>query len=476
MSRQSELFPGGAPTVPADAPLAERMRPRSLAEFRGQPHLLGPGRLLRAMANRGRIDSLVLWGPPGCGKTTLARLLADRHEGPVARFSAVMHGVRELRALVADARREIARRGPPTLIVVDEIHRFNTAQQDAFLPHVEDGTIALLGMTTENPSFELVPPLLSRVRVVLLEPLGTADIEAIIDAALRDPDRGVRVRLTDDARRALTAGAHGDARIALGTLEAAAHLAGARPDVSVDVSLLREAAQHHALPHDKAGDAHYDLLSAFIKSMRGSDPDAAVYYLMRLLEAGEDPLVVARRLVVLAAEDVGLAAPDALAVAIAAKDAVQFVGLPEGRIPLAMATIHLACAPKSNAAYAAMQAAAEVVRQTGALPVPLHLRNVPTALARALGHGRGYRYPHELPDALSAQPHLPPELGDEHFYEPTGRGWEGARRADLAAARERRRGGRHAPDGSNGRATEIDRLGPPSRGPETRNREDPSDS
>jgi putative ATPase len=439
MTTQSELFPDStaAPSL-ASIPLPERMRPRSLDEFRGQTQLLGPGSLLRTMIERRRLDSLVLWGPPGCGKTTLARLLAGRHDGTVAAFSAVLHGVRELRGIVADARRERARAGPPPLVLVDEIHRFNKAQQDAFLPHLEDGTIVLLGMTTENPSFELVPPLLSRLRVLVLDPLDEAEIDAVVDAALLDPERGVVATLTDEAQRTLRSWAHGDARVALGILEAAANLVIDHPDHLVDLTILREAAQHRPLAHDKAGDAHYDLLSALIKSMRGSDPDAAVYYLMRLLEAGDDPLLIARRLVVFAAEDVGLAAPEALQIAVAAKDAVHFVGLPEGRIPLAAATIHLASAPKSNAAYAAMQAATDAVRRTGPLPVPLHLRNAPTALARARGHGAGYEYPHDAPEGLGRQSHLPTELAGARFYDPTDRGWEGSRRDYLARARERR--------------------------------------
>jgi len=390
------------------------------------------------MLERGPIRSLLLWGPPGSGKTTLARVISTYHPGPTESFSAVLDGVRELRAVVSRARRAIALGEPPTLMLVDEIHRFNRAQQDAFLPHVEDGTLVIVGMTTENPGFEIVAPLLSRLQVITLEPLTDADVRAVLEAALADAERGVTVAFTPEALDALVTHARGDARVALGILEAAAALA---PEAhsTVDLAGLTLAMQTRPLRHDKSGDAHYDLLSAFIKAMRGSDPDAAVYYLARLLAGGEDPLLVARRMIVFAAEDVGLAAPESLAQAVAAAEAVGIVGLPEARIPLATTAIHLACAPKSNAAYSALGAATAAIERTGPLDVPLELRNAPTAFARSQGHGRGYESPHLNPEAPHTASYLPSALRAETFYSPSERGWEGARRAEILAIRARRR-------------------------------------
>ena len=430
MPRQSELFPTAAPTDrrrAASAPLAERMRPRSIAEFVGQRHLLGRGRLLSDLLASGRVESIILWGPPGTGKTTLAHILADAAGGPTASFSAVLHGVKELRQIVEEAEGELRASGRRTVLFVDEIHRFNKAQQDAFLPHVEAGTIVLIGATTENPSFEVIAPLLSRTRVLVLEPLTDEDVGILVDRALADCEQGLgaqELTLDPKARHFLLDRAQGDARIALGTLEVAARVASAHGTRTLDLPLLEEAAQQKALRYDKAGEEHYNVISAFIKSLRGSDPDAAVYWLMRMLEAGEDPLFVARRMVVFAAEDVGNAEPQALQVAVAAKDAVHFVGLPEGRIPLAQAATFLATCPKSNAAYKAMLAAAEDVRSRGPLPVPLHLRNAPTALMKKLGYGRDYEYPHDHPDALVGQQYLPDDLKGRHYYDPTDRGHE----------------------------------------------------
>ncbi len=444
MQRQPELFPRAsarAATTPARAPLAERMRPRTVDEFVGQRHLLGPGRLLRDLLAGGRLESLVFWGPPGSGKTTLARLLGEASGVRTAAFSAVLHGVKELRHVVDDAEAELARTGKPILLFVDEIHRLNKAQQDAFLPHVERGTIILIGATTENPSFEIIAALLSRTRVLVLEPLTTDDVATLVDRALGDPERGLGragLTLTPDARAFLVEHAQGDARVALGGLELAAHLARARRIRTLDLALLEEAVQQRALRYDKAGEEHYNVISAFIKSMRGSDPDAAVYWLMRMLEAGEDPLFIARRLVIFAAEDVGNAEPQALAVAVAAKDAVHFVGLPEGRLPLAQAATYLATCPKSNAATRAMAAATAEVRASGPLPVPLHLRNAPTPLMQGLGYGAGYEYPHDHPDAVVAQDHLPDALRGRRFYEPTDRGHEGAIAERLRAWRRAR--------------------------------------
>jgi len=372
---------------------------------------------------------MILWGPPGTGKTTLARLLGEASGTRVVGFSAVLHGVKELRQIVAEAEDELGRTGRPILLFVDEIHRLNKAQQDAFLPHVERGTIILVGATTENPSFEVIPALLSRSHVLVLEPLTADDIGMLVDRALADTERGLgrrRLTLAPDARTFLVDHAQGDARVALGTLEMAAHLARARETRTLDLALLEEAAQRRALRYDKAGEEHYNVISAFIKSMRGGDPDAAVYWLMRMLEAGEDPLFVARRMVIFAAEDVGNAEPQALSIAVAAKDAVHFVGLPEGRLPLAQAATYLATCPKSNAATRAMTAAAAEVRESGALPVPLHLRNAPTPLMRGLGYGEGYEYPHAHPDAVVAQDYLPDALRGRRFYEPTDRGNERA--------------------------------------------------
>ena len=429
MPRQPELFPvASEPRAhSATAPLADRMRPRTVDEFVGQPHLLDSGRFLAACLAGEALESVVLWGPPGCGKTTLAHLLAASSDGPSAHFSAVLHGVKELRRIVDEAEHERRRSGRPTVLFVDEIHRFNKAQQDAFLPHVEAGTIVLIGATTENPSFELIAPLLSRVRVLVLEPLTDEDLGHLVDRALRDADRGLGVldlRLTREARRLLLEQARGDGRIALGTLEIAARLAHGSGSPAIDDTHVREALQHPTLRYDKGGEEHYNVVSAFIKSMRASDPDAAVYWLMRMLEAGEDPLFVARRMVIFAAEDVGNAAPEALTVSVAAKDAVHFVGMPEGRIPLAQVAIFLATCPKSNASYLALQAAANDVRERGPLPVPMHLRNAPTRLMKDLGYGRGYDYPHTHAGAVTHQICLPDALVGRRYYQPTDRGLE----------------------------------------------------
>jgi putative ATPase len=445
MAGQSELFPhaAAAPAGSGHAPLADRMRPRTLDEFVGQRHLLAPGRILHELVETDALESLVLWGPPGTGKTTLARLLAAASGRRTLAFSAVLHGVKELRACIDDARRELATSARAPVLFVDEIHRFNKSQQDAFLPHVEAGTVVLIGATTENPSFEIVAPLLSRTRVLVLEPLADADVALIVARALADPERGLgraRLTLTPDAERLLVAFAQGVARIALGLLEIAGRLAERRPDRTIDQALVEEAAQHRAPRYDKGGEEHFNVISAFIKSLRGGDPDAAVYWLMRMLEAGEDPLFVARRMVVFAAEDVGNAAPEALALAVAAKEAVHFVGLPEGRIPLAQAATFLATAPKSNASYRAMLAATEDVRASGALPVPLHLRNAPTALLKDLGYGRDYEYPHDAPDAVGTQTYLPDRLRGRRYYEPSDRGAEHAIGERLTAWRRKRSG------------------------------------
>ena len=405
-------------------PLADRMRPRTLEEFVGQGHLLSSGKLLRELANAGELRSLILWGPPGSGKTTLAQLLARSAGAVCVHFSSVTSGVKDLKKIFQEAQ-DLQRLGKRTVLFVDEIHHLNKSQQDNFLPHVERGTLILIGATTENPSFEVISPLLSRCQVLVLHSLSDEDLARIIDSALSDAQRGLGamgLSIDAEARDFLIRQSHGDARAALNALEIAAALA--RKDKIIDLQNAQEALQRKALRYDKAGEEHYNVISAFIKSLRGSDPDAALYWMMRMLEAGEDPLFIARRMVIFAAEDVGNADPRALQLAVAAKDAVHFVGLPEGRIPLAQAATYLATAPKSNASYKAMLAAAKDVEEKGALPVPLHLRNAPTELMEKLGYGKGYKYAHDFPDHVVEQEHLPKELEANKYYFPSDSGEE----------------------------------------------------
>jgi putative ATPase len=421
------------------APLADRMRPRTLDEIVGQQDLLGPGRVLRTAIERGELHSMILWGPPGTGKTTLASLMALVAGARFVAFSAVLSGIKEIRQVVADAEVERTRQGKPTVLFVDEIHRFNRAQQDAFLPHVEKGTIILVGATTENPSFEVNSALLSRCRVYVLHQLGEAELVEIQRRAVADAERGLGRRrpLVDDAALArIAALANGDARSALNILELAVTLApaeGGRPRVTDGA--IREAAQRKSLLYDKSGEEHYNLISALHKSLRDSDPDASLYWMTRMLESGEDPLYVARRLVRFASEDVGNADPLALTLTLAAKEAYDFLGSPEGELALAQATLYLAMAPKSNAAYTAYNAAKADVNEHPTEPVPLHIRNAPTRLMQDLGYGAGYEYAHDAPDARVEQEHLPEALRGRQYYRPTDRGLEADVARRLAAWR-----------------------------------------
>ena len=413
------------------APLAERMRPASFDEFVGQQHILGEGKVLRRSIDADRIPSILLWGPPGSGKTTLARLIATVTRSHFEPISAVSSGVADLRRSVAEARERQALYQRQTILFVDEIHRFNKAQQDVILPYVEDGTITFIGATTENPSFEVNAPLLSRSRVFTLYALEADQVADIINRALTDHRRGlagVSPSLDPDALTHLVNIANGDARVALNALEMAA--LAAEPDVqsrrTITIDTISDALQRRTPQYDKAGDSHYDTISAFIKSVRGSSPDGALYWLARMLEAGEDPLFIARRLVILAAEDIGLANPGALPVAVAAQQAVHFIGLPEGRIPLAEATVYLATSPKSNAAYMGLERALEAVRNEPHEPVPLHLRNAVTDLMRGMGYGAGYKYSHDYEGHFDPQEYLPPNLAGQSYYHPSDQGSEAA--------------------------------------------------
>ena len=426
----------------ASAPLAARMRPRTLDEFVGQAHVIGPGAMLRQAIEQDRLMSVVFWGPPGCGKSTLASIIARHTNAAFESYSAVTSGVADVRRVIERASARKRAQGRRTILFVDEIHRWNKAQQDALLPHVENGTVILIGATTENPYFEVNAPLISRSKVLRFHPLTSDDIRSLVERALSDSERGLggqNVQMDPEALRHIVDIAGGDARAALNTLEMAAQIAHAddqgRPCITLKDA--EEAAQQRALGYDRRGDEHYDTISAFIKSVRGSDPDAALYWLAKMLRAGEDPMFIARRLVILASEDIGNADPQGLVVATAAAQAVHMIGMPEARITLAQATTYLAAAPKSNAAYVALERASHDIATRGAAPVPLHLRNAPHPALGQFGHGKGYRYPHDYPGNWVEQEYAPSEARSGVYYEPTENGYEARIKARLAARHAR---------------------------------------
>jgi putative ATPase len=439
-----QAIPRRDDTSDRSRPLADRMRPRTLDEFVGQEHLIAPGKPLRAQIERDDLGSLIFWGPPGTGKTTLAQIIARMSRAEFIEFSAVLSGIKEIKQVMADAERA-KQYGTRTIVFVDEIHRFNKAQQDAFLPHVERGNIRLIGATTENPSFEIISALLSRSRVYVLKPLTEEQIVLLQSRALTDSERGLgdmKLSASDDVLRRIAAYSSGDARSAYNVLEVAAALALERARVKtgaiITPEIAQDALQKRVLLYDKAGEEHYNLISALHKSVRNSDADASLYWLGRMLEAGEDPLYIARRVVRMSVEDIGLADPNALSLCMAARDAVDFIGMPEGNLALAQAVVYLALAPKSNALYTAYSEVQQDVERTAAEPVPLHLRNAPTGLMKNLGYGQGYQYAHDLDDKVADMQCLPDNLKDRVYYHPTSEGIEKRIRDRLEEVKHKR--------------------------------------
>jgi len=439
-----QTIPGGAGGQDANRPLADRMRPQTLDEYVGQEHLVGPGKPLRTQIERDDSGSMIFWGPPGTGKTTLAKMIAKMTKADFIEFSAVLSGIKEIKQVMADAERA-KQYGTRTIVFIDEIHRFNKAQQDAFLPHVEKGNIRLIGATTENPSFEINSALLSRTRVYVLQPLIEEQIVLLLERALADRARGLgddELNASPEVLKKIAAYSSGDARSAYNVLEVAAGLAqersGKKTGAEITDDVVHDALQRRILLYDKSGEEHYNLISALHKSVRNSDPDAALYWLGRMLEAGEDPLYVARRVVRMAVEDIGLADPNALTVCMTARDAVDFLGMPEGNLALAQAVVYLSVAPKSNALYIAYGTVQQDVERTVAEPVPLHLRNAPTGLMRGLGYGKGYQYAHDVQEKVADMQCLPDNLKDREYYAPTNEGVEKRIRERMAEIRKAR--------------------------------------
>jgi putative ATPase len=444
IKKQPDLFDRtGRDLIEREAPLADRIRPRTLEEFVGQEHLLGQGKVLRQAIETDHLPSMILWGPPGSGKTTLAMIIASTTGARFIAFSAVLAGVKEIKEVIKEANDEWKYRKRRTILFVDEIHRFNKAQQDAFLPHVEKGTIVLIGATTENPSFEVISPLLSRTKVFTLNPLTEEEIELILNRGLTDKERGLGkypTMIEPEVIKGICQLANGDARIGLNTLEM---LVLTTPPNSkglrhIEKEDLKEVLQRKSFLYDKSGEEHYNLISAFHKSLRGSDPDAALYWLGRMLEAGEDPLYIARRMIRFASEDVGNADPQALQVAVSAMKAFHFIGLPEGDLALAQAAVYLATAPKSNAIYTAYQRVQKDVRELENMPVPLHIRNPVTSLMKDLGYGKDYKYPHDYPDHFVEEEYLPENLKGRIYYHPSDQGFEREIKKRLESWRKRK--------------------------------------